>query len=92
MRYIIIIILCALIFASCVGHDTYERRYKRVCSELKSKEIVKESVNGYGDFVNVYYFLYEDGRLRSVTLKDYMSYDIGDKLCVDEEYMVRVVE
>ncbi len=57
---------------------------RRVCKVLKAKHLEHRSTNYRGDFEVMHYFLYEDGTLEEVNLRDYMSFNSGDTLCWDE--------
>jgi hypothetical protein len=84
LNYFFIYLLMVFLY-SCHSTNTYTT--ERVCKVLKAKHSENRSSNYRGDFIVVYYFLYEDGDLKEVSLKDFMSFNVSDTLCWKE--MVR---
>ena len=74
-------LLLAVVFVSCENQQT---NTVRVCKVLKSKHSENRSTNYRGDFEVVHYFLYEDGTLDEVSVKDFMSFNVSDTVCWNE--------
>ena len=68
--------------SSCENQSISEKdTNEMVCKILKSKHSENQSTNLRGDFIVVHYFLYQDGSLEEVDLKDYMSFEVEDTIC-----------
>lgn len=81
------LLLFSLLFF-CAGCDPLkERPYKKVevRKKLKAKHNEPESTNLKGDFVMVHYFLYDDNTIERVSLRDYMSFEVGDSVRWNEK-------
>lgn len=81
------VLLVAVLFAGC---EIKERKYETVKTELiivkKYAEI--ESRNNMGAFDKYHYFLYNNGELEDVELKEYITYEIGDTIVKTESVRV----
>jgi hypothetical protein len=81
------VLLVAVLFIGC---EIKERKYKTVKTELiivkKYAEI--ESRNNMGAFDTYHYFLYNNGELEDVELKEYITYEIGDTIVKTESVRV----
>lgn len=81
------VLLVAVLFAGC---EIKERKYETVKTELiivkKYAEI--ESRNNMGAFDTYHYFLYNNGELEDVELKEYITYEIGDTIVKTESVRV----
>lgn len=77
--------LVAVLFTSCDKiFPKYESRQYEVVIEKKYAE--NESTNNFGSFRTNHYFLYTNGELEVVELKDYITYEVGDTLLKTEHY------
>ncbi len=82
-KYLInILVLCILFSCKPMNYKT-----KTVCRVIKERHMENESTNSRGDFQVVHYFLYEDGELDRVKLKDYLSFNSGDTICKEIKYL-----
>lgn len=80
-----ICLLCAVF--SC---NLPEYEYRKVCHVVVAKHERQEWESGtFGAFYNAYYFLYDDGEVRGVSLHDYMKYPVGTTLCWDVRYRTK---
>lgn len=77
--YLLVIFLLCVMCGCQLDSKSFGTR--TVCKVLKAKHLEYESTNIRGDFQVVYYFLYEDGTLSKINLKDYMSFNVQDTLC-----------
>ena len=81
------VLLVSVLFAGC---EIKERKYETVKTELiivkKYAEI--ESRNNMGAFDTYHYFLYNNGELEDVELKEYITYEIGDTIVKTESVRV----
>jgi len=83
MKFLILIF--SILFLSCNGH--YEN--VTTCYKIKNKHMENEPIGTDGNFEVVHYFLMTDGTLKKVILKDYLTYNIGDKVCYTEEVLIQ---
>lgn len=72
-------------------HTNYETHFETITHVIINKESEKESINNFGNFRTNYYLLLDDGKLKNVELKEYMSLNIGDTISWTESYEVRKV-
>ena len=79
-------LLLAVFFISCESEakSNQQTNTVRVCKVLKSKHSENRSTNYMGDFEVVHYFLYEDGTLEEVSVKEFMSFNVSDTVCWNE--------
>lgn len=73
-------------------HDrntNYETHFETVTHVIINKESEQESTNNLGNFRTNYYLLLDDGELKNVELKEYMSLNIGDTISWTESYETR---
>jgi hypothetical protein len=67
--------IVALILSSCEVPQYEEVLIQEV---IVKKYVEQECYNNFGAFEMNHYFLYENGDLDEVKLKDYVQYEVGD--------------
>ena len=77
--FVVLFLYVGYVYTNNNKEVSYET--KQVCKVLKSKHYENESTNLRGDFIVVYYFLYDDGTLEKVKLRDYMMFNVTDTVC-----------
>lgn len=70
-------------------NTNYETHFEKVTHVIVNKESEQESINNLGNFRTNYYLLLDDGELKEVELKEYMSLNIGDTISWTESYETR---
>lgn len=70
-------------------NTNYETHFETVTHVIVNKESEQESINNLGNFRTNYYLLLDDGELKDVELKEYMSLNIGDTISWTESYETR---
>lgn len=70
-------------------HTNYETHFETVTYVIINKESEQESTNNLGNFRTNYYLLLDNGELKDVELKEYMSLNIGDTISWTESYETR---
>ena len=84
MRRLVIGLTLALL-VSCNNRATEVK----TCYTIKAKHMENESIGTQGDFRVIHYFLMSDGTLKKVELKDYLTYNPGEKICFSETVWVK---
>lgn len=81
------VLLVAVLFTSC---EIKERKYETIETKLVlfKKYAEAESRNNMGAFNTYHYFLYSNGELEDVELKEYMTYEVGDTIIKTESRRV----
>lgn len=87
LRNLLYTMLVAVLFTSC---EIKERKYETIETKLVilKKYAETESSNNMGAFYTNHYFLYSNGELEDVDLKDYITYEIGDTIVKTESHLV----
>jgi len=75
------VLLAVVLLCGCQELEPPVYNTEKVCKVLKAKRVENESTNLRGDFRVVHYFLYDDGELEEVELKEYMSFNVQDTIC-----------
>lgn len=89
MKVVALILFIVCLVSSIACSDTSEEKIEstvEVCKVLKAKYTEEVSLNSYGYFEVVRYFLYSDGYLEEVDVKTYMEFNEGDTLYWEESF------
>jgi hypothetical protein len=77
----IFILIAIVVTAELISCQLHPQKITR-CGIISKKHTEQDPTGHDGNFTMKHYFLMTDGLLISVSLKEYLKYEVGEKACI----------